>query len=456
MMTHATKQQSGMVRLPQHKQPKQLAVLLAFALVAILINGCNLVTPVPKTPYPAQTASPTNTATAVQTLAPTIISQTLPVSLTIWVPPVMAQSANNDQGFLYNVNQSLLAAYPLLRPIIVTKALSGPGGMVNLLITTKPVDPAQLPDLVVIDAAELSALERAGVLKPLDLILPKALWDDSYPFALQAVRSGSNYVAVPFVTDLVLLVYNNEMVANPPRSWADLPAARSEYIFPAGNGNGFSADTMILQYLALGGKLQQDDGRLAFDSTLATQVLRNYRVAVDTGIIPANIRGLSTFEDCWELYVAGEVGMTNAPYSLYERSRSQLTRSRYAAIPTLNGQTTTLAHCWVWIIVTDDPDKQEMAARYIEAATQPKQMASWARAQSQLPTRRSALALTIDDLPFRQFLESLLSNAYPYPNLEAYSRIQEAIGRAIEGVLDGLTTPERAAMNASAEINRLR
>ena len=455
MMTHATRQQSGMV-FPQLKQPKQLAALLAFILVALLIDGCNLVTPVPKTPYPAQIASPTNTTAAVQTLAPTIISQTLPVTLTIWVPPIMAPSANNDQGFLYSVTQSLLTAYPLLRPVILTKALSGPGGMANLLIATKPVAPAQMPDLVVIDAAELSALERAGVLKPLDFLLPQALWDDSYQFALQAVRSGNSYVAVPFVTDLVLLVYNSEMVATPPHSWADLPAARSEYIFPAGNGNGSSADTMILQYLALGGKLQQDDGRLAFDPTLATQVLRNYRVAVDTGIIPANIRGLSTFEDCWELYVAGEVGMTNVLYSLYERSRSQLTRSRYATIPTLNGQTATLAHCWVWIIVTDDPDKQAMAARYIEAATQPKQMASWARAQSQLPTRRSALALTIDDLPFKQFLESLLSNAYPYPNLEAYSRIQEVIGRAIEGVLDGLTTPERAAMNASAEINRLR
>ena len=238
MMTHATRQQLRMVKLTQLRQPRLLAVLLVFTLVALLIDGCNLVTPVPKTPYPAQIASPTNTAAAVQTLAPTIISQTLPVTLTIWVPPIMAPSANNDQGFLYSVTQSLLTAYPLLRPVILTKALLGPGGMANLLIATKPVAPAQMPDLVVLDAAELSALERAGVLKPLDLILPKALWDDSYPFALQAVRSGSSYIAVPFMADLVLLVYNSEMVATPPRSWAELPAARSEYIFPAGNGNG--------------------------------------------------------------------------------------------------------------------------------------------------------------------------------------------------------------------------
>ncbi|TFH46083.1 MAG: extracellular solute-binding protein, partial [Lysobacterales bacterium] len=413
MMSLASKQQAEKGWYNRTWQPKRLATLVVFFIAVYILSGCNLATPVPQTLYPTQTASPTSTPIAVETLAPTVISQAQPVTLTIWVPPDLAQSASNEQGYLYDVYQSLLPTFPLLRSKVITKALSGPGGMVNLLVTTKPVDPSQLPDLVVIDAAELSALEHAGIPKPLELLLPQALWDDIYPFAIQAVRSGSSYIAVPFVTDLVFLVYNNAMVANPPRSWADLPAAQSEYIFPAGIGNGSSADTMILQYLAIGGRLQQDNGQLTFDQSLATQVLRNYQAGVDTGVIPANIRGLSTFEDCWELYYAGEVGMTNVPYSLFERSRSQLTRSRYAVIPTLNGETTTLAHSWVWIIVTDDPDKQVLAARYIEAATQPKQMADWARSQALLPTRRSALSLAIDDLPFRQFLESLLSNAYP-------------------------------------------
>ncbi|MHB1357222.1 MAG: hypothetical protein ACYCZF_14740, partial [Anaerolineae bacterium] len=347
------------------RHTRWLAALIMYSLVVYILSGCDLATPAPQTPIPAQTASPTSTAAAIETLVPTVISQTMPVTLTIWVPPDLAQSASNEQGYLYDINQSLLSTFPLLRTKIVTKALSGPGGIVNLLVTTKPVDPTQLPDLVVIDAAELSVLERAGIPKPLERLLPQSIWDDSYPFAIQAVRSGSSYIAVPFVTNIVLLVYNNAMVAKPPRSWADLPATQSEYIFPAGIGDGSSADTMILQYLAIGGKLQQENGLLMFDQTLATQVLRNYRVGVDTGVIPANVRGLSTFEDCWELYYAGEVGLTNVPYSLYERSRSQLTRSRYAVIPTLNGETTTLAHSRVWIIVTDDPDKQELAARYI-------------------------------------------------------------------------------------------
>jgi ABC-type glycerol-3-phosphate transport system substrate-binding protein len=456
MMTYATKHQPGMASYPRLRRSIYLASLLALTLMAIVISGCSAVTPVPKTPNPTFVISPTLTPIIEQTVFPTAVGQALPITLTIWVPPVMAQSAESGQGYLYRVNQSLLTSFPLLRPIVVTKGLSGPGGMVNLLISTRPIDPSRLPDLVVIDAAELSTLEHAGVLKPLNPLFPQSLWDDTYPFALQAVRSGSNYMAVPFVTDIVLLVYNSQMVASPPRSWADLPASQSEYIFPAGNGNGSSADTLILQYLALGGKLQQDDGQTTFDPILATQVLRNYLAAVDAGIIPANIRGLSTFADCWELYFAGEVGMTNAPYSLYAQSRSQLTRSRYAAIPTLNGQTTTLAHSWVWVIVTDDPDRREAAARYIEAAIQPEQAASWAKAQSELPTRRSALALAVDDLAFRQFLDTLLTNAYPYPNLEAYPRIQQAIGTAIEGVFDGLMTPERAAMNAAAEISRLR
>jgi multiple sugar transport system substrate-binding protein len=458
MMTPTPGRQIGKIGSGYLQPHEYLVYLLALSLILILTSGCNLAssTPPPQTAPPLQTLSPTNSATGVQTPKPTVIPQILPINLTVWVPPDMAPSANIEQGYLYSITQSLHAAYPLLRPIIVTKALTGPGGMTDLLLTAKPVAPDQMPDVVVVDSAELSALVQAGIPKPLSSLLPQAYWDDTYPFAKQSVRFGDDYIAAPFITDLTLLVYNVGMVASPPRSWADLPASQSEYIFPAGNGNGSSADTLILQYLAIGGKLLNENGQLSFDAAYATQVLRNYKDAVDTGIIPANVRGLSTFEDCWELYFAGEVGMTNAPYSLFARSRSLLTRSRYAAVPSLNGTRTTLAHGWVWIIVTDDPAKQEMAAQFIKAATQPELMALWARAQWLLPTRRAALTLTIDDLLFQQFLESLLSNANPYPDLTAYSRIQDIIGQAVEGVLDGLYTPERAAMNASAEINRLR
>ena len=98
MMTLAIRQQIRIGTLSWDIQPRQLGILLAVALVAFFVCGCDLATPVPTTPYPTQTASPTKPAAAVETLVPTVSSQALPVTLTIWVPPDLAQSASNEEG----------------------------------------------------------------------------------------------------------------------------------------------------------------------------------------------------------------------------------------------------------------------------------------------------------------------------------------------------------------------
>jgi len=66
------------------------------------------------------------------------------------------------------------------------------------------------------------------------------------------------------------------------------------------------------------------------------------------------------------------------------------------------------------------------------------------------------MALVIEDESYRTFLEELLKNAHPYPDLSYYTGLQSIIIRAIEDVLDGVSTPERAAVTAAAMVARLR
>ena len=116
----------------------------------------------------------------------------------------------------------------------------------------------------------------------------------------------------------------------------------------------------------------------------------------------------------------------------------------------------TLARVWVWVIMTDVPERQELAARYIEMAVQADNMAAWNAENDTLPTQPTALAHLISDYDLKQFVNKLLENAYPYPNLDVYPQMQEAILRAIQDVLDGVASPERAAESASTVVNGLR
>ena len=73
-----------------------------------------------------------------------------------------------------------------------------------------------------------------------------------------------------------------------------------------------------------------------------------------------------------------------------------------------------------------------------------------------MPTQQEVLPAVIEDAPYRRFLGDQMEQARPYPRLKDYGAIQAAVVRAIEDVLDGLATPERAAITAAASVMRLR
>ena len=409
-----------------------------------------------KTPQPTVTVQPT----------PTVFGLTLPVTLTIWLPPDMALSAQSGGQALQEANESFETANPGIFIEIVPKAAYGAGGLANALIATRPVVPSRLPDIIAIDTAQADVLVAQGLLVPLDDLLPGSIWQDLYPSAATAISStelgagvsaiAARRYAIPFQVDIGFVAYNTSNIPLAPRTWTDMEGLEVKYVFPASQGAGDAADAFLLQYLAEGGELLSEGGRPYLDSAIVARVLTVYRQAVDAGVVPITVRNLQTVQDCWDAYMQDKATMTNVSSWLYQRERSALRRTRYAPIPTTSGVSSTLARSWSWAIVTDDPIRQQIASQYILAVLSPHALASWCSQSYHLPAHRAAMALVIEDESYRTFLEELLKNAHPYPDLSYYTGLQSIIIRAIEDVLDGVSTPERAAVTAAAMVARLR
>ena len=433
---------------------------VVLVLAGVLAEGCTLLG---TSAVPVSTPSPTVALVAPSAAASVLLESTeqpgshaQPITLTLWLPPEMLPSAEGTGELVAGLNRAFAAANPLVGIQVVPKASYGPGGMANMLLTTYAVVPAHAPDVLAIDAAELQKLADADVLIPLGGAVPQALWNDLYPWALEAVTIEGKRLAVPFQTDIVFLVYNSAVIAEPPRAWYDLASAKSQYVFPAERGDGSAADMFLAHYLALGGTLSDKSGRPYLDSTIVAKVLRNYRSAMELGIVPGSVRTMRTIDDCWQAYRAGEAGLTNATSYLYGRDRATVLGARYAQLPTLNGEPITLARSWAWAIVARDPERRAVAIRYVQSALQSEHLAQWSKASFHLPTRRSVLELAIEDRDYRSFLVEQLRHARPYPNMRHYSEVQDAVSSAIEDVLDGVTTPERAAIATAALLARLR
>lgn len=454
---------------------KILVQFLCWAIFAWAISGCAILTKVVPRPLATQTlvtpqtptASwlgevPSTTPSASPPLqnTPSPMATALsgrPITLTVWLPPQMVPDLAQDievSAFVASAHAAFLAAQRNARLSVAPKALYGTGGMLDLLLAMQPVAPWRLPDIALVDASELPALVEHDLAMPLNDLIPAAIWDDLFPFALEAVSTDEGLYGVPFQVDLPLLVYNLEAVTDPPQRWEQLLAGSAKIVFPAAQGeDGAAADLFMVQYLARGGKVAAPP--FALDAVIAARVLRDYRNAFDRGILVSESREAQTWERSWAFYLAGTADMTLAGSWQYLRDRALLVQSHYSAVPTVSMGQFTLARSLVWVVFSQDPERRQLAAQYVRMMVDTERLNEWSTISHHLSARRSSYSIGFE-ADLRAFLESLLAHASPYPLSPVYLKARGEIARAIEDVLDGVTTPERAASSLAITISRLR
>lgn len=95
------------------------------------------------------------------------------VTLTLWIPEEL--SPYSDQAgadLLASRLADFGAAYPDLQVQTIVKKSHGRGGLLDFLRTASVAAPFVLPDLVVLDEADLQVAARSGLLQPLDGLIP--------------------------------------------------------------------------------------------------------------------------------------------------------------------------------------------------------------------------------------------------------------------------------------------
>jgi len=437
--------------------------VVACLTILLSLPGCSpfaeTTTPPPQSPVPTTTAvtvtAETTTATAVtataETPTTTPITPTLPtvpavITLTLWTAEPFSPSQADASGQILGQQiEAFTAADPNVVVEYVLKKPYGKGGILNFLLTTSEAVPAAMPDLVAIDTIELKEAARAGLLQPLDELISAELKEDLFPFAQKAGRFEEQLVGLQFETDIEHLIYNTNKLEEPPLTWTDVLTDQVSYVFPAGGREGLVNDAFTIQYLALGGQLVDETGQPALNTELVAQVLQFYRDGYEMGVIPPSVLDFKTLDDCWPVYLSAEVAMTNVNSGLYLADRELLMYTRFASIPTRDGNVATLSQGWAWAIVTSDPTRQALAVQLIEWLMDPKNSAEWNLAAGHLPTRRAAFEVLGSEDSYYPFLSKQLEGARPMPAGAIYSNVARVLQQGVEKVMTGEATTQEAA-----------
>jgi multiple sugar transport system substrate-binding protein len=423
------------------------ALCLGLLLAAIGLAGCNLLA---KPTPPSEEEKPTATIVpgeATPSVSPTpsrppAISSA--ITLTLWTTEIFFPTEADDSGqILAQQWQAFEAAHPDVTIEYVLKKPYGKGGILDFLNTALAAAPTVLPDLVILDTFELNEAAEAGLIQPLDELVSSELQQDLFPFARRSF--DGQLMGIQFEADIEHLIYNTNKIDSPPMTWREVISNRVVYIFPAGGEGGLVNDAFLIQYLAVGGRLDDESGKPALDEDALAQVLQFYKDGLEAGVIPLSVLEFEDLNDCWLVYVSAQAAMSNVSSAKYLADRGLLKNTSFAAIPTRDGNLGTLSKGWALAVVTEDPGRQAAAAQLIEWLLEPENTADWNLAARHLPTRQDAfdyLGTTDDYFPF---VRRLLENVYPRPVASAYEKIGRALQRAVQDVLQGEASPEEAA-----------
>jgi ABC-type glycerol-3-phosphate transport system substrate-binding protein len=393
----------------------------------------------------AVTVTETETPTTTP-ITPTLTTVPPVIILTLWTAEPFSPSQADASGQILGQQiEAFVADHPDVVVEYVLKKPYGKGGILNFLLTTSEAIPAAMPDLVAIDTIELKDAAQAGLLQPMDELISTELQGDLFPFAKEIGRFEEQLVGLQFETDIEHLIYNTNKLEEPPLTWTDVLTDEISYVFPAGGREGLVNDAFIIQYLALGGQLVDETGQPALNTELIAQVLQFYRDGYELGVIPPSVLEFKTLDDCWPVYLSAEVAMTNVSSGRYLADRKLLMYTRFAPIPTRDGNVTTLSQGWAWAIVTSDPARQALAAQLIEWLMEPENSVEWNLAAGHLPTRRAAFEVLGTEDSYHPFLSKQLEGARPRLAGVVYSEVSRVLQQGVERVMTGEATPQEAA-----------
>lgn len=370
-----------------------------------------------------------------------------PMTLTVWVAPMFDPVSETAAGqLLLERLEAFQSARPGLTIVVRKKAIAGPGGLLQSLSSASLAAPEVVPDLISLDDHQLNTAALKGHLAALDGLFAPQSQPGWIPALARDGTGEQNLFGYPFAGDALVLAYHPNRYVEPPFSWADLLAGRSDFLFPAGDPNG--GFTLAL-YLAQGGELYDASGRPQIEEEILAEILSFYADLQAEGLLPPAVRQYQTAAQSWEAYQSNQVGSTVATF--HDTALGQPAGLNALPLPTRSGQGVTTFTTWSWAIATDDPGQQALAVQLVNWLTEPEFLGAWTQELALIPPSLAALDAWSDS-PGSTLASLLFPIGLPRPSEETLATFGPPIHSAVTAVLTGNQEPLQAAQEASQAV----
>lgn len=317
--------------------------------------------------------------------------------------------------------------------VLEPKAANGPGGIQRYLEAAPAVAPSILPDLVLIPFSQLPQFVDAGLVFPLTPYIGAEEFNDLYPAGRTISRVGEQFFGYPYTfTNFNHLVVNRVTVTQTlTTEWNEFAALPNQFVFAGAGSDG--ADLLLMLYMAEGGTLRDETGRIRLEEEPLRSALTRIATAAENGLIVSNSNQITTQNSSWDIFRNGTADIIMTDSQLYRNQIDQISGADFAPLPGPQEAIPARTKGFVWAITTADPQRQLLAAELLNFLISPANMGIFSVQTLSLPTRRSAFDSWSPD-PYSTFLQDQLERAAVYPTA-ALGPISDSLSTAMRSLL---------------------
>lgn len=394
-------------------------------LMMLLLTGLTLA----QDPTPTPTIEPTPTG---------------PTQLVIWLPDTLSvpevDGAENvllaqTEAFINSLEVDVEIEFRLKRVGVV-------GGIMSTLRTASSVAPGALPDLTLVKRQDLVTAQRSGLIRSMEGQVSSSVVGGLESTLALGQIDGELY-GVPYLLTLPHIVYRPQAEVEYD-SWTNEAVLErgQPFLFPAGRATGIS-DVLLLQYLAAGG-IRPASGDLVLNPDALESTLEFYATARSDGLIDETALNYVSPGDYMDVFLSGEVNVAVFSSSDYLLMRSENATLRAAPIFTETGEPTTLLDGWMWVMISGDSAKQELAGQYVDWVMEVDRQGAFAQSVTMLPSQRAGYQRWLPDGIDEDLYFDLLDNATLPPTEGDGGTAIRAIQEALAAVMRGEKSPSAA------------
>lgn len=420
------------------------------------------------------TASPTIVEATATTIAqaqpsaiPTVDSTEVAVqTLVLWWPDTLSTGESDPSS---NVLSEQIAAFDQSEDGLVNiefrlKRYGDVGGIMSTMRTASGVAPGALPDLTLIRRDDLLSAVESGLVYPLDGLVPAGVIGDLYDPALSLGQIDGQLYGLPYMLDVQHIVYrpveteSNDTTPTVIDNWdfGSVLSRTDVMTFPARRANGLNT-LVYAQYLEAGGVLPGSDlsgadAASRLSRTALDDVFAFYEQAYDAELISPNVLDFTAPQDYAADLAAGDIELAVVTSSIYLSELQNGRELLLAPLPSTTGQPIGVLDGWMWVLTTNNADRQAIVSRFIGWMMDIDRQIAIAESIPMLPSQRASLSqLDVDGLD-REQMDRIVANALPRVASTINGSAARAIQTAFISVISGESTAEDAVDSVFSQL----